>query len=101
MGLVPSPSSDLVLLCMDLQFWSPSRAQPIPARETELVPAIKDTGFPTPLAVRKGAISSVNLLLGSESCRTAVHAYSAIQRHAMPRWNTGTARRVKEMAWGE
>ncbi len=31
---------------MDLQFWSPSRAQPCPARETELVPAIKDTGFP-------------------------------------------------------
>ncbi len=28
-------------------------------RETELVPAIKDTGFPTPLAVRMGATSSV------------------------------------------
>ncbi len=48
-------------LCMDLQFWSPSRAQPCPARETELVPAIKDTGFPTPLAVRKGATSSVKV----------------------------------------
>ncbi len=39
--------------------WSPSRAQPCPARGTELVPAIKDTGFPTPLAVRKGATCSV------------------------------------------
>ncbi len=43
---------------MDLQFWSPSRAQPRPTRETELIPAIKDTGFPTPLAVRIGATSS-------------------------------------------
>ncbi len=40
-------------------FWSPSRAQPCSARETELVPAIKDTGFPTPVPVRIGATSSV------------------------------------------
>ncbi len=33
-------------LCMDLQFWSPSRAQPSPAQETELVPAIKDHYVP-------------------------------------------------------
>ncbi len=46
-------------VCMDLQFWSPSRAQPRPTRETELIPAIKDTGFPTPLAVWIGATSSV------------------------------------------
>ncbi len=33
---------------------------PVPrTRETELVPAIKDTGFTTPLAVRIGAISSI------------------------------------------
>ncbi len=46
--------------CMDLQFWYPSRAQPSPTRETELVPVIKDTGFPTPLAVRIGATSYIN-----------------------------------------
>ncbi len=31
-----------------------SRAQPRPTQEVGLVPAIRDTGFPTPLAVRRG-----------------------------------------------
>ncbi len=44
-------------VCMVLQFWSPSRAQCRLNRETGLVPAVRDTRFPTPLVVRIGATS--------------------------------------------
>ncbi len=42
-------------ICMDLQFWSPSRAQPCPAWETELVPAIKDRCEMWRVGARSGA----------------------------------------------
>ncbi len=51
-GIVdPSASGDWVLPC---SFCSSADRMASPNRETGLIPAIRDTGFPTPLAVRYG-----------------------------------------------
>ncbi len=72
-------------VCMDVQFWSPSRAQPSPARETELVPAIKDTGFRkvTRLSVLDWPKHAVRGAVQATACTVAP---CRICRQACPDW---------------
>ncbi len=72
------PAAVWFFVCMGLQFWSPSGAQPRPAEEPELVPAMRDTRFPTLLAVCTGRSHQLHQSVGHDERPSSSRYHSLV-----------------------